>query len=62
MKSKMGLKYRRGCDGKRKFIHPLKAEEFIRQSKLELRVYGCKWCGGWHLTSQALSGREEGGE
>ena len=49
---RIGQRYKKGCDSKRRFIHPIKAESFAKKFDPPLRIYPCKCCNGWHLTSQ----------
>ena len=52
--------YRRGCDGKRRFLDEASANTQVAfilmsrppRSKYPNRSYRCPDCDGWHLTSQ----------
>jgi hypothetical protein len=46
------------CEEKRRFLNKVEAEraaeiQMLQQHNLELSVYQCKQCHGWHLTRQA---------
>lgn len=47
--------YTSGCNGKRRFANEREAlaaadYQMLLKPDLELAVYQCQFCGGWHLT------------
>ena len=52
------FKFISSCDTKRRFGTKIQAEaaadyQNLIQSELELSVYRCELCGGWHLTRRS---------
>lgn len=47
---------RNGCIGKARYVEKSYAKKVAK--RLNLKIYLCPFCGGWHLTSQ---GRNEDG-
>ena len=49
----------RGCERKQRYDTRAEAEDAVRaciaHGAPELRVYHCRYCGGWHLTSHPRS-------
>jgi hypothetical protein len=42
----------RSCKSKRNY--PTHAEAMSSAAKMRMKVYACRFCGGYHLTSQGL--------